>query len=165
MSAKGLQLPYDAHIVQLLTPVDQNGGAKTSLVCRMQKYRRATVIVAIGTAPRAAGIIKIESCNDMTPSTATAIPFTAFKCEIGYASALGDVLGDAVAVAATGLVPAAGTPNGVTYVIEFGADELVSGDIGFRINMADPGAASVLTIIAILSAARFTNKQSPTVIA
>ena len=165
MSAKGLQLPYDGHLVQLLTPVDQQGSARTSLVCRMQKYKRATVIVSIGTAPRAAGVIKIESCDNMTPSTATSIPFTVFKCETGYASANGDLLGAAVAcTAAAGLIPAAGTPNGVMYVIEFGAYDLVSGDIGFRVNMADPGAASVLSAVAILSGGTAT-AQSATVIA
>jgi hypothetical protein len=50
------------------------------------------------------------------------------------------------------------------YVIEFGASDLVSGDIGFRVSMADPGAASVISAVAILSGGTAT-AQSATVIA
>jgi hypothetical protein len=165
MGAKGFYLPQDGHLVQLLTPKDYQAGAISSLVCRMGKYSHASIVISIGTAPRAAGIILVESCNNMTPTTHTDIAFTYYQCETAFAAAGGDVLSTAQVGPTTGLVPAAGTPNGVMYVVELDAAELVAGHIGFRISLADPVAASVISAIAILSGARYGMDESPTVIA
>ena len=100
----------------------------------------------------------------MTPSTTTAIPFTYYKCILDFEGALGDVLGaGTLTPAATGIVPTA-TAN-TMYDIELDAEQLVEGDIGFRIAQANPTGASIMSGIAILSGARYKRDQSPTVIA
>jgi hypothetical protein len=45
------------------------------------------------------------------------------------------------------------------YVIELNDTQLVSGDIGFRMCIADPGAASVGSAVAILSGARYAKSS------
>jgi hypothetical protein len=164
MSKNGFTVPQDGHLVQLITPHDLNGGAHSSLVCRMKDYKHASIIVSIGTAPRAAGLITVESCDDMTPTTHTEIAFKYFKCETAFEAANSDVMSAIQTGATTGIVPAAGTPNGVMYVIELDSDQLTEGHIGFRISIADPGAASVISAVAILSGGIATD-QSATVIA
>lgn len=164
MGAHGFSVPQDGHTVQLITPHDLNGAAHSSLVCRMKNYRHASILVSIGTAPRAAGVITVESCDDMTPTTHTEIAFKYYKCETAFEAANSDVLSAIQTGATTGIVPAAGTPNGVMYVIELDSDQLTEGHIGFRISIADPGAASVISAVAILSGGLATD-QSPTVIA
>ena len=163
MGAKGFYLPQDGHLVQLFEPLDHTAGG-SSLVVRMENYSHLSIIVSYGTSPRAAGVIFIESCDDMTPTTHTEIAFTCYKCILDFEGALGDVMGAAVAcTAAVGLVPT--VVANTMYVIELDDDQLVSGHIGFRMRMAAPSAASVLSAIGILSGARYGMDQSPTVIA
>ena len=45
------------------------------------------------------------------------------------------------------------------YVIEITASMLVADDIGFRLAIADPGAASVGSAIAILTGARYAKSS------
>jgi len=163
---RGFYLPQDGHLVQLLPALDQTGSARTSLVVRMGKYNHANIIISIGINPLAAGVYTIESCSDMTPTVHTPITFSYYACLIGYQTAGGDVLGaiQNVTVAATGLIPTAGTPN-IMYDIELEADHLTQGHIGFRLCLANPAAASVQSAIAILSGTRYAYDQSPTVIA
>jgi len=163
MSAKGFVLAQEGHLVQLFEPLDHTAGG-SSLVFRMKNYNHASVIISYGTSPRAAGVIFVESCDDMTPTTHTEIDFTCYKCILDFEGALGDVMGAAVAcTAAVGLVPT--VVANTMYIIELDAEQLTEGHIGFRIRMVAPSAASVLSIIAILSGARQKLPQSGTVIA
>jgi hypothetical protein len=161
---KGFYVAQDAHVVQLFYPLDLTAGAN-SLVCRMAKYSHASILIGMAV-PRAAGVVTITSCADMTPNTETAIAFSYYACKIGYQTALGDVLGARVdTAAATGIVPEAGSPTGIFYVAEFDADQLTSGHVGFRVKVAAPSAAMITCMFAILSGSRFAQDQSATVIA
>jgi hypothetical protein len=68
-------------------------------------------------------------------------------------------------VAATGIVPVAGGADNIMFVIELDSDQLISNHVGFRLVVADPGAAALATILCIQSGARYASPQSPTVIA
>ena len=164
MSSKGFYLPQDGHLVQLFEPADHTG-AENSLVFRMKEYNHATVIISYGATPAADGVITVESCLDMTPSSSTAIPITYYKCILDFEGALGDVLGTATspALAATGMIPTA-TAN-TMYVIELEASQLTQGHVGFRVCQANPTGASIMSGIAILSGPRYGQNQSRTVIA
>lgn len=163
MSAKGFVLAEEGHLVQLFEPLDHTAGG-SSLVVRMENYNHASIVISFGTSPRAAGVITIESCDTMVPGTATEIIFSHYSCIVDFEGALGDVLGARTTVAAaTGLIPT--VVANTMHVIELDAEQLVEGDIGFRVTMAAPSAASVLSIIAILSGARQKLPQSGTVIA
>ena len=147
----------DVHLVNLYTAVDIDGlaAAKSPVVCLMQNYAQALVIVSFGV-PRAAGVITVESCLDVTPSVATQIMFPYYRYETSLITANGDVHGARTwtTTAAAGLIPVAtGTP--VLYAIEIKSDMLLANHIGFRLCIADPGAASVGYGLAILSGGRF----------
>jgi len=164
MSAKGFVLAEEGHLVQLFEPADHTA-AENSLVVRMKNYNHATIIISYGATPRADGVITIESCDDMTPTTHPAIIFSHYSCIVDFEGALGDVLGAriTIATAATGLVPTA--VDNTMHVIELDAEQLVEGHIGFRVCQADPTGASIMSAIAILSGARQKLPQSGTVIA
>ena len=151
----------DIHLVNLYTPVDIDTlqGAKSPVVCLMKNFNSALIVINFGV-PRAAGVITVESCDDIVPTTATAIMFPYYRYETSLILANGDVHGARTwtTTAAAGLIPVAtGTP--VIYAIEIKAAQLLSGHIGFRLCIADPGAASVGYAIAILSGGRFQDSN------
>jgi hypothetical protein len=168
---KGFYLPEDGHIAMLWAPGDDlDGGDTHSLVMNMENWEHCTFIILYGTAPRAAGVVTVESCSALgaSPGTATKIPFSYRKCIIdGTTAGTGDVLGDRVdvTVAATGLIPEAGTPNNIMYVIDLNSDQLVSGHVGFRLDLVSAGAACLAAGIAILSGPRYASKVTATVTA
>lgn len=161
----GFHVATQGHIVPLYNPVDVDtlAGAKSPVIVKMGNFNHASIIVSIGASPRAAGVITLESCDTIVPGTATQIKFGYYRCETSSILANGDVLGalTQTTTAAAGLIPVAvGVP--CFYVIELDAAELVSGDIGFRLCIADPGAASVMSAIAILSGTRQAYDQQAT---
>jgi len=74
MGARGFFIAEDGHYCPLIIPHDQNGNAHSSTVIRMGKYNHADIFIFIGAATRAAGVITLESCDDMTPSYQSAAP-------------------------------------------------------------------------------------------
>jgi hypothetical protein len=147
----------DVHLVNLYTPKDINdlAAAKSPVVCLMQNFDQALIVIAFGS-PIAAAVVTVESCLDVTPSVATQIMFPYYRYETSLILANGDVHGARTwtTTAAAGLIPVAtGTP--VFYVIEVKAAMLLANHIGFRLCIADPGVASVGSAIAILSGGRF----------
>ena len=158
---KGFNICEAGAIVPLYTPIDVDGlaAAKSPVVCLMKNFAHASIIVSIGQLPRVAGVITVNSCDDITPSTETAVMFPYYRYETSSKLANGDVHGALTwtTTAAAGLIPVA-TAAECIYVIELDDDMLVMGDIGFRLCIADPGAASVMSAIAILSGARYADK-------
>ena len=160
----GHLLAEDTHVVPLYYPIDLDSlaGAESPVICLTKNWRHVSILIGIGVNPLANGVIKVYSCDDTTPTTETAIIFDYYKCETSSILANGDVLGaKATAVAATGIVPTAtAVPN--FFVIEFDSSALVEGDIGFRLAIADPAAASVGFAFAILSDPRYAEDQNVT---
>ena len=157
---KGFNIAEDGAIVTLYYPLDIDTlqAAKSPVIVLMKNWFHATIIYSIGVNPLAAGVVTIESCDTVVPGTATQIPFRYYRYETSQILANGDVHGALTwAAAAAGLVPVA-TAAPAMYVIELDAEELVPGDIGFRMCIADPAAASVGSAIAVLSGARFADK-------
>jgi len=161
----GFNIAENGHVVQLVIPHDLNGGDHHSDVVNMEGYAHCTMLVQIGAASRAAGVITVESCSALGGGgTNTKIDFTAYKCETAYGSANDDVLGAKVAVDdTTGIVPPAGT-TGIFYVIELESSQLVSGHVGFRLDIVDPAAEQFTSAVAILSGSRYGSPQSPTTV-
>jgi len=159
--SKGFNIVEEGAIVPLYTPIDVDtlAAAKSPVVCLMKNFEHASIIISIGQLPRAAGVITVNSCDDIVPTTETAIMFPYYRYETSSKLANGDVHGARTwtTTAAAGLIPVA-TGAECLYVIELNASMLNADDIGFRLCIADPGAASVQSAIAILSGARFADK-------
>ena len=158
---KGFNIVEQGAIVTLYYPLDIDTlqAAKSPVIVLMNNWHHATIIYSIGINPLAAGVVTIESCDTIVPATATKIMFRYYRYETSQILANGDVHGALTwtTTAAAGLIPVA-TAAPAMYVIELDAEELVPGDIGFRMCIADPAAASVGSAIAVLSGARFADK-------
>lgn len=160
MGAKGFYIAEDGHYSPLIIPHDQNGAAHASTVIRMKDYNHADIFIFVGAATRAAGVITLESCDDMTPTTHTELAFNYYVSTAVFGSASDDIWKPVTKLTATtGIVPGAVGPaaatTGVTYLISLDAEQLVDGHIGFRLNIADPAAASIGAAWAILSGSRY----------
>jgi len=167
MSASRWNIVEDGAIATLYRPVDIDtlAGAKSIMIVPMRNWAHATTIYSIGVNPLAAGVITIESVDAYpTPVTSTQIMFRYYRYESSQLLEAGGVHGALTwtTTAAAGLIPVAvGVP--AMYVIELDAEELVAGHVGFRMCIADPGAASVGSAIAILSGARYADKGATAV--
>jgi hypothetical protein len=162
MGAKGFNIVEEGQIVTLYYPLDIDtlAGADSPVIVFMENYSHATIIYSIGVNPLAAGVVTIESCDTIVPGTATEIMFPYYRYETSQIAANGDIPGALTwtTTAAAGLIPVAtGTP--AMYVIELNDDMLVQGDIGFRMCIVDPAAASVGSAICILSGARYAKSS------
>lgn len=133
-----------------VAPVDVGGAAKTSDYWTMENYNHVSIIVYCGAITNSSTIILYES-DDASGTTKTAIAFSYYQITAG-------VTGARTANAATGLVT--GTTNGSMWVIEVDADELTDG-YPFMTMITDTAAANVLTIIPILSGARYAQAAPP----
>jgi len=159
MGAKGINLAEEGRIMTLIPPIDRSGVATDStIVCDMRKYVHATVICSIGlNGPTATGILKVVSVNKLPTATVTTdLAFRYYRYETNQLAASGDIKGALTWAETTGIVPVA-TTTGAMYVIELDAEELPQGHIGFKIAYANPAAACVSSIIAILTGARYAD--------
>lgn len=160
---KGFVIAEQAHVVNVLAPVDITGG-KLSQSVNMANYQHVTFIVQVGVSAAAFTKIIVNQCLDASGTTPTAIPFALYTQETAGASH--DVLSARTAVAATGYTPSAN--DGIFYVIEIDASELDGANNGatgqyLQLSLTN-GANSVIgSAIAILSGARYAETQSPTV--
>jgi hypothetical protein len=159
MAGQGFSLEK-GHIVPLYTPIDEDtlAGAKSPVICLMGGYEHATIIVSIGQLPRAAGVITVESCADVTPTSVTQLMFRYYRFETSSKLANGDVHAAMqwTTTAAAGLIPVA-TGAECFYVIELDSEELIQGHVGFRLAIADAANASVQSAIAVLSGPRYAD--------
>lgn len=158
MSAKGVVIAEEMHVVQATAAVDINGGAVNSDVVSMANAGHASILVGLGVTG-AATTITVEECDNFTPSNSTAIAFSYYKEE----TAGGDTLG--VRTAATTAGFAASTNDGVFYVIEVDASQLTDGFPALRVVASDPSAATLLSVWFVLSGIGYPQEQNATAIA
>ena len=144
-------------VPNVYTPIDIDSlaAAKSPMIVLMKNFDLALILVQLAL-PKAAGVITIESCLDVTPSVATAIMFPYYRFETSSILANGDVHGARTwtTTAAAGLIPVA-TTTPAAYVIEIKSSMLLANHIGFRVCIADPGAASVGCVSVLLSGGRY----------
>lgn len=155
---KGFNIAEQGHVVNIIPPVDINGSGASSDVFSLENYRKAQIILTLGTTG-AASTVTVKECDDFTPSNSDAIAFNVYKEETGS----GDTLGERTAVESTGF--ATSTEDDITYVIDIDVSELSDGYPCLQVVMTDPEAATVVSAVAVLSGARYAEEESPTVIA
>lgn len=146
----------EGHVVLALPPQDIAGGAQSD-VFSMEEWQHATILVVLGVTG-AASTVKVQACDDFTPSNTEDIAFAVYKEE----TAGGDVLGAREAIADTGFDTS--TEDNVFYAIEVDAAELPDDKPNLRLDLSDPGVATQAAVIVILSAGRYAGPESPTVL-
>src|ERR1700674_5887158 len=116
---KGFVIAEQAHVVQVVPPIDITGGVTAQRV-DTRLYPHVTVLLGIGVSAAAPTKIVLKACQDKNGTGATAIPFNLYKQET--AGAANDVLSGRTSVAAAGYTPSAN--DGIFYVIEMDTSEL-----------------------------------------
>jgi len=147
-----------------------NGADHHLAVVNMENWDHVDFVVYFGASPRAAAVITVESCSNWvtlagSPTTATKIAFQYYQ-RLSSQLTMGNDVDSAiqtVSVAATGLVPTAGTDN-IMYIIPLDSSQLVSGHIGFRLDIVNAGAGCLATVVAICSGGRYAGEARPTVL-
>lgn len=155
--AKGIYLAQDAHVVNILAPVDVTGG-KSSQAFSMKNFGHASIVLQIGVSAAATGLVTLDASSDNAGTGAVAIPFDVFKQET--AGALNDVLGTRTPVPSTGFTPAA--TDGIFYVIEIDTDTLPAGKPYLNLAIANGSNSVIASAVAILSGSRYAGDQSAT---
>lgn len=128
-------------------------GNPASDVIKMSLHDRVTFLITKGAGATGTATVTVESCDDTTPTTATAIPFKY------WASTSGDALGDMKTAAATGFATTAGANQ--LYAVEVSAAELSGTDKYVRLQLTevvnDPCGGAVC---AILSGCRYDDDKA-----
>jgi len=160
--AKGFQVSQDAHVVNVLPPVDITGG-KTGQAFSMAGFGHASILLQIGVSAAAPGLVTVDAGTATAAvgaavAGAAAITFDVYKQET--AGAANDVLGTRIAAAVTGFQPAA--TDGIFYVIEVDADNLPAGSPYVQLAIANTANSVIASAVAILSGARYAGDQSAT---
>jgi len=151
---KGITLAEQGHVVNILPPKDINGAAQTSQYFSMENYAHATIIVSLGVTG-AASTLTVEAASDSAGTGSTAIAYDVYKEE----TAAGDTLGSRTAIAAAGF--ASSTNDSIFYVIELDASELPAGKPWVCLKASNPGAATFVCVLAILTGARYQKDGTP----
>ena len=154
---KGFVLAEAGHVVQALAAVDVNGGVSTD-VWSMANYGHASIIIGLGVTG-AASTVTLEECDDFTPTLSPAIAFSYYA----ETTAAGDTLGTRTAATTAGF--ATSTNDGVFYVIEIDASQMSDGSPNLRLSFSNPGAATFVSVLVVLSGSRSAQEASATAIA
>jgi hypothetical protein len=154
---KGYNIAEDGHVVNILPPVDVNGGVSSD-VFSMKDAAHVDIIVQVGVSA-AAPTITVEECDNFTPTTPVAIGFDYYA----ETTAGGDTL--AARATATNAGFAISANDNIFYVISIDASELSRGYPNLRITFSNPGASVIASAVAILSGYRFKGSTTQTEIA
>lgn len=152
------RIPENAHVVNIVPPVDCNGGATVSDYFSMGKYGHVDIILTLGVTGAAATVTLEESSNLAGGSTA-AIVFDVYKEETDA----GDTLGVKTRVTVAGF--ATSTNDNLIYVISVDAAQLSDGFPCLVLKLTDPAAATLISAVAVLSRPRYAGEVTPTAIA
>ena len=153
----GTTVAEQMHVVNILPPVDINGGAVESDYFSLKLYPHASIILTLGVSGAASTITLFES-DDNAGSNETAIGFDYYA----ETTAAGDTLGARTTVANTGF--ATSTNNSITYVIEVDAAELTDGYPYLVLKLSNPGVATLASAVAVLSGSRYGQAVTATAI-
>lgn len=144
---KGIVLAEMGHIVNALPPIDANGG-KNSDVWSMRDHAHATILVQVGVSGGAVPTLKVQACDDFTPSNTSDMAFSYWA----ETTSDGDTLATKASATASGV--ALNTNNNIFYVIEVDASELPAGFPNMRVNLSDSAASTIMAVSVILTGAR-----------
>lgn len=147
------------HVVAGLYPVADcfDGGTATDIIS-MENYRRATFIVCTGAVEDAAisNIVTVDSCDDVSASTTTAIAFTYRQC---ISSSTVDTWSAQTAATTSGYNFADHASMGVAnamWFVEVDAADLSGTDQFVRLAIAETANKTITAgVICILSEPRY----------
>ncbi len=156
MPAHGITIAEECHVVNILAPVDINGGV-TSDYFSLKGYAHATIIVQMGVTGGTSAMTVTENTTNVGGG-ATAIEFASYKEETDQ----GDTLESRVATTSSGLTSSAN--DNIFYVFEIDAQQLSDGSPYLAVVFATPGASVIASAVAILSGTQYQQDVTETAI-
>jgi len=157
--AHGVNIAEECHVNVVRYPIDVDtlAGAAMTIV-NTHLYGHATFILTLGVTGAATTITLAEDAN-ATPAGGTPIDFAYYSCIVDT----GDVLSArTMTAAAAGF--ATSVNDNITYVIEVDCNQMTDGFHYLELRQSDPGAATTCACVCILSGARYTQPESPSVL-
>ena len=148
------QLSQVTKIVGCYAPKDINGGAVNGDVVGLKEYNHVTFLVYVGNL---AGNITltVEKCDDIVPTTATAIAFNYRKASAGAVDS-SELDGALTAALAAGITLAAASDDNKIIAIELDAIDIAAPTTPYvRVALSNPAAAGLVAVVAILSEGRY----------
>ena len=134
---------------------DLFNGDPASDVISLKNYGKVLFLIAKNAGALGTATITVESCDDVTPTTATAIPFKYWK------NTSGDTWSDMTAATASGFVTTAGADQ--MYAIEVDASELYDTDGFVRLQITETVDDPVDGMVfALAGDARYLHEVKPT---
>ena len=154
-------LTQEAHIVNVIPPVDLSGGPMVGDRFSMKNHDHASILVTVGANAAGASVgVTLKECTLASGGTATARTFK-YAAETAVA---GDTLGALTDATVAGFDLHASNDN-ITYVIEIGASELSAGYEWLELNIADASSTTLASAVAVLSGGRYQGDENSTAIA
>lgn len=154
---KGITIAEQCHVVNAYPAADCSGAVWNTDVISMKNAAHATVILSAGTTG-GTSTVTVQECDDTTPSNTSAIAFDYYS----ETTDSGDTLGDRASATTAGFTTSAN--DNIFYVIEIDASELSDGYPYFRVHGTDPGGATTINVVVILSGIRYAIENTPTAI-
>jgi len=145
-------------IIQGAGPADINGSGLTGDYVSMKNYNHCTVILNFG-AIGAANTVTLKQATDVSGTSEKALSFTEYFKKEGTST-------DTFTRATCSSTFNTGTTSNSVYVVEIDANDL-DVDNGFdclRVNIADPGASTIVGVTYILSEPRYADDSMPAAI-
>lgn len=157
MSAKGINIAEELHVVNSNVPIDWASGS-TGRYIQLEDYGHMSLIIALGAQTSTGGSATLlYEATSSTGENKTAIAFHYYVTSTGN-----DVFGTIQDATSTGLTTSA--TNNRVYCIELDASELDEGYKWVKFEITASTAAALGTGIAILSGNRYGQAASPTVL-
>lgn len=148
-------LTENTHIVNILPPIDINGGANSD-VFSLRDASHVSIITQIGVSASTPVTITVEECDDFTPANSTAIAFKYAQ----ETTANGDTLGSLTNATTAGITTSEN--DNIFYVIEVDAEDLTEGYPCVRLVVADPGSSVIASAVAVISGLCYQGDQNRT---
>jgi len=137
---------------------DMFNGDPASDVISLAKYGKVIFFIVLNAGATGTATITVESCDDVTPSTSTAVAFKYWVCTTP------DVWGDMQSATSSGFATTAGAT--AMYAIEIDATELSSTDSFVRMQCTEVVDSPVDgNFMAIAGNPRYAQEVKPTAIA
>ena len=164
MGAKGYVVSEQAHVVNILPPVDVTGGV-VAQAFSMKEHHHASILLQIGVSAAAFTKILLNACTKADGTGPTPLPFAIYAQETAGADK--DVLTipggtntPRQQIGAAGYAPSAN--NGIFYTIELDAAELPDGSPYVQLQLTNTSNSVIASAVAILTGSRFAGAKSTT---
>lgn len=157
---KGFNVAEQGHVAVGSYPISANGLTTLDAI-NMEGYSHLSVIITTGATNGAAITVTAYNSTDASATSADAIAFNYYL----ETTASTDVLGARTLSSTTALTFGNDSISNQMAVIELDASELADGHNWFNITLNGAATTTPISVVYILSGARYAGPESPTVIA